>query len=137
MVGGRSREVALLGVFAHRAVGGEVRCQPRHAFPHPLDPCGRNAIRVAGIELRDHLAFKPVIQRCGFDRVPGRIIAMFLTISQRPPHFRRVGFRPPAVQFRKIDTAIDEHLHATRSAGLPRPAWSIQPDIDPLHQMLR
>ena len=34
-VGGRSREVVLLGVFAHRAVGGEARCQPRHAFPHP------------------------------------------------------------------------------------------------------
>ena len=88
----------LLGVFAHRAVGGEARCQPRHAFPHPLDPCGGNAALVSGIKLRDHLPLEQVVERVGFDSVPSGIIAMFLAISQRPPHFRRVGFRPPAIQ---------------------------------------
>ena len=61
---------------------------------------------------------------------------MFLTIPQRPPHFRRVCFRPPAVQFRKIDAAIDEHFHAARPARLPGPARRVEPDIHALHQTL-
>ena len=50
MVGGRGREVVLLGIFAHRAVGGEARCQPRHAFPHPRHPGRGNALLVAGMK---------------------------------------------------------------------------------------
>ena len=88
----------LLGAFAHRAVGGEARCQPRHAFPHPLDPCGGNAALVSGIKLRDHLPLEQVVERVGFDSVPSGIIAMFLAISQCRPHFRRAGFRRPAIQ---------------------------------------
>ena len=61
---------------------------------------------------------------------------MFLAIPQCPPHFRRVGFRPPAVQLREIDAAIDEHLHAARSARLPGSPWRVDPDIHPLHQVL-
>jgi SAM-dependent methyltransferase len=58
-VGGGGREVLLLGVFAHRAVGGKARCQPGHAFPHPLDPGRGNAALVSGIELRDDTIDRP------------------------------------------------------------------------------
>src|SRR5450759_4825685 len=61
---------------------------------------------------------------------------MFLPISQRPPHFRRVGFSPPAIQHRKIDAAIDEYFHTTRATGLPWPARRVDPNINPLHQVL-
>ena len=61
---------------------------------------------------------------------------MFLAVSQCPPHFRRVGFRPPAIQLREIDAPIDEHFHAARSASLPGPAWRIDPHIHALHQVL-
>ena len=61
---------------------------------------------------------------------------MLLAVPQRPPHFGRVGFRPPAVQFRKIDAAIDEHFHAAGSACLPGPPRRVQPDVHPLHQVL-
>ena len=62
---------------------------------------------------------------------------MFLTVPQCPSHFRRVGFRPPAVQFREIDAAIDEHFHAARSARLPGSPWRVDPDVHALHQVLR
>ena len=91
---------------------------------------------VAGIKLRDHLAFEQLVERLGFGRVPGRIVAMLLAIPQRPAHFRGVGFGPPAVQFREIDAAIDEHLHAAGSTRLPGPPWRVDPDIHPLHQVL-
>ena len=61
---------------------------------------------------------------------------MLLAVPQCPPDFRRVGFRPPAIQLREIDAAIDQHLHAARSASLPGPPWRIDPDIHALHQLL-
>ena len=69
-------------------------------------------------------------------RLPDRIATVFLPIPQRPPHFRRVGFRPPAIQLRKINAAIDEHFHPARSTDLPGPAWRVDPYIYPLHQVL-
>src|ERR1019366_9935482 len=35
------------------------------------------------------------------------------TPSRRPA----IGLRPPAIQFRQIDAAIDEHFHAACAAG--------------------
>jgi hypothetical protein len=74
----------LLGVFAHRAIGGEARCQPRHAFPHPRDPGGGNALIVAVIELGDHLTFERVVEHLRFGVVPAWIGAMVLPVAQRP-----------------------------------------------------
>ena len=125
----------LLSVFTHRAVGSEARSQLRHTFPHPCNPCGRNAVRVSGIELGNHFAFKQVVECVGFDSVPAGIVAMFLAVSQGPPHFRRVGFCPPAIQLREIDAPIDQHFHAARPASLPGPAWRVDPHIHALHQV--
>ena len=62
---------------------------------------------------------------------------MLATITQCPTDLGCVGFRPPAVQLRKIDTAVHEHFHAARTAGLPRPARRVEPHIGPLYQVLR
>ena len=62
---------------------------------------------------------------------------MLLAVPQRPADFRRVRFRPPAIQFREIDAAIDEHLHTARPACFPRSPWRIDPDIDSLHHVFR
>ena len=61
---------------------------------------------------------------------------MLLAISQRPPHFRRVGFRPPSIQDRQIDTAVDEHFHSAGSARLPWPPRRIEPDVHSPDQLL-
>ena len=84
MAGGCGREIMLLNVFEHRAVGGEVRSQPRHAFTHPFDPSCGNAFLVAGVKFWNHLAFESFVECLGFGRVPGWIIAMLFTVAQRP-----------------------------------------------------
>ena len=61
---------------------------------------------------------------------------MFLAVTNCPPYFRRVGFRPPAIQLRKIDATVDEHLHAACSTRLPRPPRRVDPDIYSLHKVL-
>src|SRR5277367_3573731 len=97
---GGCREVVLLGVFAHHAIGGKARRQKRHTFPHAGHPDAGDTLFITTIELRYHLAFEPVIERLSFDRVPREIVIMFLTISQRPSDFGCISFRPPAVQLR-------------------------------------
>ncbi|MDQ6733769.1 MAG: hypothetical protein M3Z35_06585, partial [Nitrospirota bacterium] len=38
---------------------------------------------MTGVKLRDHLALEEIVERAGFDRVPGLIIPMLLTIAHR------------------------------------------------------
>ena len=92
---------------------------------------------VAGIKLRDNLSFKQRIETFSFSCVPGRIIPMFAPISDRPAYFRGIRLRPPAIEFRKIQPAIHQHLHAACAACFPRPSRSVYPDVHALNQMLR
>src|ERR1019366_5568830 len=80
--------------------------------------------------------FEQVIKCICFNSVPSWIIAMFLTISQRPPNFRSISFSPPAIQLRQINAPIDKYFHAACSTRLPWASWRINPDIHSLHQML-
>src|ERR1035438_5276378 len=61
---------------------------------------------------------------------------MFLAVPNCPTNFRGIGLCPPAVQLGEIQPAIDEDLHATGSAGLPRTPRCIDPKVDPLDQFL-
>src|SRR5659263_771467 len=72
----------VFGIFAHRAVSAKARRQPRHALPHPLEPCGGNAALVPGIKLRAHLPLEQVVERVGFDSVPSGIVAMLPAVPQ-------------------------------------------------------
>ena len=62
---------------------------------------------------------------------------MLPAVSQRPSHLSAIRLGPPAVQFRKIDAPIDEHLHAARSTCFPGPPWRIYPDVHSLDKLLR
>ena len=60
----------------------------------------------------------------------------FATIADCPTQVPCIRLVPPAVALGKVKTAIDQDLHAARPARFPRPAWSVDPDIDALHQLL-
>ena len=62
---------------------------------------------------------------------------MFAPVSDRPAYFRGIRLRPPAVEFRKIQPAVHQHLHAACAACFPRPSRSVDPDVHALNQMLR
>ena len=91
---------------------------------------------VAGIELWDNLCFEHCIETFSFSCVPRRIIPMFAPISDRPAYFRGIRLRPPAIEFRKIQPAVHQHLHAACAACFPRPSRSVHPDVHALNQML-
>ena len=125
-----------LGVFAHGAIGGISWRQSRHAFAHPLDPRDRYAGLAPLVELRDDRLLEQIVEFVGVCCIPGEIQTMVQSVAERPSHLRRVGLRPPAVEFRQVDAAVDEHFHPARSAGLPRPPRRVDPDIHSLHQVL-
>src|SRR5579862_3894507 len=92
---------------------------------------------VAGIELWDNLSFEHCIETFSVSCVPRRVIPMFAPISDCPANFRGICLRPPAIEFRKIQPAVHQHLHAACAACFPRPSRSVDPDVDPLNEMLR
>src|ERR1700758_1365805 len=116
-----------LGVLADDSVGREHGSQPRHALAHADDPTERNASVVARVEFRNDFSFEQAIKSFSFRRVPTGIIAMLAPIADGPADFRRIPFRPPAVQFGKVEAAIDEHFHAAGAAGFPGAARRIDP----------
>ena len=62
---------------------------------------------------------------------------MFAPVTDGPADLRRVCFRPPAIQLRKIQSAIDQHLHAAGAARFPGASRRVHPEIDALNQLLR
>ncbi len=60
---------------------------------------------------------------------------MFLTVPQRPAIRRAVGFGPPAIQFRAVQSTIHQDLHTAGTAGLPGTTGGIDPDIHPLDEL--
>ena len=45
------------------------------------------------------------------------------------------GFRPPAVQNRQIECAVEHDLLSAGSGGLMRPTRIVKPDIDAVHHV--
>ena len=46
-----------------------------------------------------------------------------------------VGFRPPAIQHREIQAAVQHHLLAAGAGGFQRPPRIVQPDVHALHEV--
>jgi len=81
-------------------------------FPHPRHPGRGDALRVAGIELRDHFPLEPVVERLGFDSIQaGSSPCSWPSPNAHPTSGVYASAHQP-VQFREIEAAVDEHLHA-------------------------
>src|SRR5208337_728396 len=89
------RAIVRLDVFAHHAVGGEVRRQLRHARPDHASPLLRHATLVAVIEGRDDLVLKEVIDLLGLVTIPFGVAAVLLPVADRPAEAALVGLGPP------------------------------------------
>src|SRR5579862_1754135 len=61
---------------------------------------------------------------------------MFAPVTDSPTDLGRVCFRPPAIELREIQSAIDEHFHATGATRFPGASRRVHPQIDALNQLL-
>ena len=110
--------------------------QLRHALAHPLDPGGRNAVGISCIELWDHLPLEqPVESSASAASQAGSSPCSWP--SPRPTRRSAYRLRPTSHPAREVDSAVDQHLHAARSARLPGPPGRVNPDVHPLHKVLR
>ena len=114
------RQVVALDVLDHRSVHREARRELRNRLLHHLDP----ALAVVGERRHDLLLEQPV-----------ELLAIGLVggAFDRPADVGRVALRPPAVEHREIQDAVDRGLHAARPRSLERPARSVQPDVTATH----
>ncbi len=55
-------------------------------------------------------------------------------VADGPADARPVGFSPPAVEHRKVETAVGYHLHAARTRSLEGPPRVVEPHIDALDE---
>ncbi len=102
--------------------------------PHPL----LGPADILGAEvLRDDLRLEDVHQLLALLRRARRRVEVRAHRFDRETVVAGVAFRPPAVEHRHVDDAVDAGLHAGGTAGLHRVFGSVQPDVTALHQVAR
>src|SRR5207248_24490 len=107
----------------------------RHAPAYAREPGPRQALPVPIVKFRNDLAFQKIVEAFGVASVDLRCLATPF-VANRPPEPRLESLVPPTVQCGTIQSAVHEHFHAARAAGLPWPARRVDPDINPMHQFL-
>src|SRR5713101_4373804 len=99
----RGGNIVAFGIFAHHPVARKPRGEPRHARTHFRHPAEWNTSRIALVKSRDYIALQQGIKRLRLGGIPFRL-GVLLAVSNRPSHFRRIGFGPPSVQLGKIES---------------------------------
>src|SRR4051794_38298438 len=114
-------------------MGAEAVADRLHALGHARGPAPRRAFAVAGVELRSDAALQQVVDRGSVARVLLRLIGNLGGAADRPavapPAPRVVSLRPPAVEDRAVDPAVQRRLHPAGAAGLLRAQRVVEPDI--------
>src|SRR3974390_901042 len=59
---------------------------------------------------------------------------MGLSAADREPVLAVVGFGPPAIENRQVQSAVQDHLLAAGPARFERPAGCVGPDVDTVYE---
>src|SRR5262249_36468579 len=105
--------------------------QAGHAFAHPSHPAHRNAPYVADVERGDTFSLQQIVKSLRLGGIPGGFVTMLLAVAEGPTHLRRIRFCPPAIELRKAQAAVDQHLHAACAACFPRASRGVDQDLHP------
>ena len=133
----RERQVVLLRVLAHGPVRGEPRRQARHARAHLRDPGRRECPARRARRTRAPPRARAASYRASASAAShAGSVAVLAPVPQRPADLGRVRFRPPPVELREVQAAVDQHLHAARAARLPGPPRRVDPEVHALHEVL-
>src|SRR5882762_4402949 len=129
------RNIALERVIHHHAIRIETPAEGADGTLHALDPAARQAVAIALIVQRDHFFTKNSHQVFPVARVVNIHFGVSSAVSDGEAVQAVVRFRPPAVQHREVQAAVQNDFLAARSRGFQRTPRIVQPDIDTLRQM--
>src|SRR5664279_1163336 len=126
-------------VVAHHAMGVDEVAERTDAGLHAIDPTAGDAIGSAVVEGWNHVVLQHVVKGFGFDLVLVGEVVVGLTVADGPSDGRRIlrifpDFIPPAVERTEIENAVGGGFHAAGAAGFIGTEWSIEPDVDTLHE---
>ena len=128
--------IAFQRVVHHHAIGIEAPAKRADGSLHALDPAARQTVAITLVVQRNHFfAQRPVA-----NPPPSRVswTSHVGVRSARPDGesiHAVVSLGPPAIENRKVQSAIQDHLLTARARCLQRPPRIVQPDINALHQM--
>ena len=126
------RQIILLRVIAHHAVGAELHDERSHRPADFLNPLARDAIRIAIIEGGNHF----LGQRLEKIRAVHAILFVHVwrvRIRADGETIRTVeAFAPPAVEDAEIQAAVATGFHAACAGRFERAARIVQPEVHAL-----
>ena len=125
----RGGKVVAFGIFTYHPVARKAGCELRHARTHFHHPARWNTSRVALVKERDYFPLQQRIKRVCLGGIPFRF-GVLPAVANCSSHLRRIGFGPPSVQLRKIESAINQQFHPAGSARFPEAAWGVYPQIN-------
>ena len=103
---------------------------------HALNPAARQSVAIAIIIQRNDFVEQGSIEIFAIARIVDVHIGMSTSLSNRESVQAVEGFRPPPVQNREIQSAVQNDFLAAGAGSLERAARIIQPHIDALHLSL-
>src|SRR5688500_8590762 len=116
----RGRTVVLLEILPNHPVRVELRADGGDRVLHAPEPPAREAGPVARVELRDDSLREQVVDAVGVVAVLLREALKTAAVADGPAIDFVERFRPPAVEDRAIEAAVQRRLHAAGAAGLLR-----------------
>src|SRR5208283_5873809 len=102
---------------------------------HALDPAARQAVAIALIVKRDHFVTKNPDQVIPVAGVVNIHVGVRSALSDSEAVQAVVSFRPPAVQNREVQAAVQNDFLTAGSGSFQRTPRIVQPDINTLRQM--
>src|SRR5208282_2393342 len=124
--------VALQRVIHHHAIGVEAPAQRADGAFHALDPSARKAVAITLIVERNHLFAKHSQQVVPIAGVVNIHVGVSSAASDGETVQPVVSLRPPAIQNREVQSAVQNNFLAARSGGFQRPPRIVKPHINPL-----
>ena len=129
------RQVALLDVVGHHAVGAEPPTQRADGIHHAADPMPRQTVDVAVVIQRDHLLAEDAKQVGGVAGVGDAVVDVLRAAADGEAVAAVVGLGPPAVEDRQVQAAVEHGLLAAGAGGFQRAAGIVQPHVHALDQV--
>src|SRR5688572_5365093 len=128
-------DVAAESIVFDHAIGVESPAQRADSPLHELEPAARQAIAIALVIKRNHRVAQNAVEVLRVAAVMHTHVRVGAAGSDGESVQAVEGFRPPAVEYRKIQPAVEHHLlpaRAGRFQGSPR---IIEPDVNSLHEV--
>ena len=102
---------------------------------HACRPRTRHAVRVAVVVERDYFFSEDPQQLLGIAPVVRVGRRVRFADADREPVRAVVGLRPPAVQDREVQAAVQQYLLPAGAGRFLRPAGIVEPHVDALHEL--